>query len=143
MSDEQFPINISADELAEFFLTAHKELHSTDFYEKLNNDDNFQKKYFEEMKRLYIRENYPIGIFVIIERAKKILDGIKNESGIKWILGEFEIDLTHMMGLPDNEMHLVVIPFNDVESAWKFVSAIKNIKKADIFENGQKVEKRG
>ena len=136
MINIEFPTNVSADELAGLFVSNNKELDLDDFYMSIN-DEEKKGEYFELLEKYYIKNYCGKGVYATMVNSYDVLESVRLKTTVSHILGEFNIDLTHMTGMEQNDLQLIIIPFDDLISAKMFRNAISRYKTINYWQDGE------
>lgn len=118
MKTLSFAINITHDQLLDFYYSLHSDLEPDDFLSILNGEDG--NKYFDEMVLLYLEKNFAQGNYCIIQDAHGIVKQLERKGQISAIFNEFNIDLSHLFGMTEEELVLLAIPMKSTNEMFSF-----------------------
>lgn len=128
-SDSPFPINISFDDLTTHYLNSNPDLNINVFLNKLIIDQN--EELYTEIVTKFISTFYQKGNWLLIQNAEKIIKNVCSNKGVlKNIFGEFMIDITHLLGMEEEDLEFLIIPFETFNEAFFFGEILehKNIQ---------------
>ena len=133
--NNDFPKNIEAHQLFEFFSdrTQMEWEEILQLFENLNPDDD-GNEFYTCLIQDFLAFNFPKGNYAIIERARDFIDDIRNNKYD--FMEEFNLDFSHLYGMEDDELHLLVVPFSNIGLVVDFGNKMKNFYNVYYWANG-------
>ena len=97
-------------------------------------------EFYFQIASCYMRINFRNGCYGVIHDAQKVLILFQKDKIVKDIFDDFNLDLSHMLGMTKTEMQMLILPFEDRDDADFFAYMMREIRPVYIFQDGVEIK---